>query len=142
MVWCIGGENTVLTHFIALVLDLGGLHPWNGEVGCLRPGNYQAFTLPFLGKRPPTHGQNGLESFFSFDGVLAKSFDKGVLDAVLDAVPAAAEGRDFGFLLELGLVVVKGAIDNDLLNVDEVGPGEIGRDHSDGPLVWIDVRGF
>lgn len=65
-----------------------------------------------------------------------------VLDAVLDALPAAAEGGDLRVLDELRLRRADGLVDDGLLDGDEVGEGQVLGDHCDGLVGRVDVGGL
>lgn len=101
-----------------------------------------AGTLALLGKDDAAHLEDALKALAALDGVLLESVDQGVLDAVLDALPAAAEGGDAGALDKLGLVGAEGLVDNLFLDVDEVAPGQVLADHGDGAVGGVDVAGL
>lgn len=96
-------------------------------------------TLALLGKDDSAHLEDALKALATLDGVLLEAVNEGVLDAVLDALPAAAEGGDAGALLKPGLVVAQGPVDDLLLDVDEVAPGEVLADHGEGLVGRVDV---
>lgn len=62
----------------------------------VRSCGHHALPLPLHGKHLPAHLKHSLEPFSSADGVLLESLDGDLLDAVLDLLPAAAEGDDLG----------------------------------------------
>lgn len=89
-------------------------------------------TLLLLGKGHAAHLENALEALAALDGVLLESMHQSILDAVLDSLPATAESGDVGSLDELGLVGTKRLVDDLLLDIDEVAPGQVLADHGDG----------
>lgn len=92
-----------------------------------------------LGKDDAAHLQDPLKALAALGGILLEAGDQGVLDGVLDALPAAAEGGNVGRLDKLGLVVAEGLVDDLLLDVDEVAPGQVLADHGDGLGGGVDV---
>lgn len=101
-----------------------------------------AGSLALLGKDDAAHLENALKALASLDGILLETVDEGILDAVLDALPATAEGSDAGALNKLGLVVAKGLVDNLFLDVDEVAPSQVLANHGDSAFGRVDVAGF
>jgi hypothetical protein len=101
-----------------------------------------ALTLALLGKDDAAHLKDALKALAALDGVLLEAVDEGVLNAVLDALPAAAESSDAGALGELGVVGRGGAVGDLLLNADEVAEGEVLADHGEGLGARVDIAGL
>jgi len=74
--------------------------------------------LLLLSEDLAAHLEHTLKAFATLDGVLVEPANKRVLDAVLDALPATAEGSDACALHELSVHLVEGLLDNLLLDVD------------------------
>ena len=90
----------------------------------------------------PAHGQHRLKPFLALSSVLPEPLDEGVLDAVLDALPATSQGGDLGLLVELGLVGIERRVDDGLLDVEQVAEGDVGGDHGDCLGLGVDVGGL
>ena len=112
------------------------------------------FLLPLLSPNPPTHLQHTLEALPARARILPEPLHARLLDLGLHLLPAAAEGRDLGFLLEMrlfsffirragiGAGAAVGLIRDGFAHVEDVGPGEVGGGHGDGFAGRVDVRGF
>ena len=101
--------------------------------------NHHLLLGSLLAERATAHGKNGLEALAALDGVLLELRDAGLLDGVLDLLPASANSRDLRFLVELCLLIRYRSIDNSLLYADDVGECEVGRAHGDLLCLWVDV---
>ncbi|KAI6748728.1 hypothetical protein HG531_007675 [Fusarium graminearum] len=97
---------------------------------------------PLLGESLAAHHQDALKALTALDGVLTEVRNHCVLDAVLDSLPATAQGSDVGILDELGLVVAERLVNNLLLDVDEVAPCQVLADHGNGLVDGVNVAGF
>jgi len=95
-----------------------------------------------LGECLSAHHQDALKALTALDSVLAEAGNHCVLDAVLDSLPATAQGSDVGVLDELSLMVAERLVDYLLLNIDEVAPCQVLADHGDGLVDGVDVAGF
>lgn len=98
--------------------------------------------LLLLGKDDAAHFQHALEALAALDGVFLEARAQRVLDAVLDALPAAAQGRDAGSLGELRLVLAGRAVDDLLLHAHQVAPRQVLADHCDCLALRVDVAGL
>lgn len=88
------------------------------------------------------HFEDGFEPFTATLGILAEALHTCLLDLVLDLLPATAESGDLGFLQELrrGVGCVRRWLVYDgLADVEDVGPGQVGRAHGDLLGLGIDV---
>lgn len=101
--------------------------------------NHHLLLSSLLAERAAAHGENGLEALAALDGVLLELRDAGLLDCVLDLLPASANSRDLRFLVELCLLIRYRSIDNSLLDADDVGECEVCRAHGDLLCLWVDV---
>lgn len=99
-------------------------------------------TFSLFSKDDSAHLEDTLETLLALDCILLEPRDQSILDLVLDALPAAAEGGDSGALHELGLVVAKGRICDLFLDVDEVAPSQILAHHGDGSIGRVDIAGL
>lgn len=95
-----------------------------------------------LAEREPAHLEHGLESLTALDGVLLELADRRLLDRGLDLLPATADGRHLGLLVELGLRVGCRPVDDGLLHRDEVREGEVRRAHGDFLRLRVNVGGL
>lgn len=98
--------------------------------------------LFLLGKDDAAHLQHALEALAALDGVLLEARAQRVLDAILDALPAAAQGRDAGGLGELRLVLAERLVDDFLLHAHQVAPRQVLADHCDRLALRVDVAGL
>lgn len=88
------------------------------------------------------HFEDGFETFTATLGILAEALHACLFDLVLDLLPATAESGDLGFLQELrrGVGCVRRLLVYDgLADVEDVGPGQVGRAHGDLLCLGIDV---
>jgi len=99
----------------------------------------QTLLLTLLGEDTAAHLEDTLETLSALEGVLAEAGDKLILNVVLDALPATTESGDTGRLLELRSAGSKGLVDYCLLNLDEVGPGNVLRYHGDCLRGGVDI---
>lgn len=87
-----------------------------------------------LSENTATHFKDGLKAFTASLGVLSEAIDTRLLHLILDLLPTSAEGGDFRFLGEFGRggrVEGRGLVNHSLADVEDVGPGEVGRAHGD-----------
>jgi len=98
--------------------------------------------LPLLRKHLPAHLQHGLEALASLDSILAEPRNGEFLDAVLDFLPAAAQGNNARVLVEDGAAVGGGAVYDDLVDADQVVEGHILAAHGHLLRRGVDVGGF
>lgn len=114
-------------------------------------GHGDSLPLALVCKDFAAHLQNSLEALSSTDGILPEAFDGEVLDAVLDLLPATAEGNDLGILVEDGAGVGcrgRGSVNDGLANGKQIGPGHVDAAHGDLFLLGVnigrlvDMRGF
>lgn len=98
--------------------------------------------LLLFSKDDAAHLENPLEALAALNGVLLEARAQRVLDAVLDALPAAAQGGDAGALDELRLVLAQGLVDDLLLHADQVAPRQVLADHCDRLALRVDVAGL
>lgn len=99
--------------------------------------------LALVGEDLTSALQYHLEALASAHGVLLEALDGELLNAVLDLLPAATQGRDLGALGEGRLRVgrrCRRVVDASLADVDQVGPGQVHRAQRDGAVLGVDVR--
>lgn len=88
------------------------------------------------------HFEDGFETFTATLGILAEALHACLLDLVLDLLPATAERGDLGFLQELRRrvgCVRRWLVYDGLADVEDVGPGQVGRAHGDLLGLGVDV---
>jgi len=119
--------------------DLASLDGSHTNISGLSLDQRHLLPFPLLGKHPSAHSENALEPLLALSSVLPEALDERILNAVLDLLPPTAQRGDLGRLLELCLVIVEGAVDDGFLHVEEVAPGDVGRDHGDRLLAGVDV---
>lgn len=94
---------------------------------------------PLFGKDDAAHLQDTLETLTALESILLESRHQGIFDAVLDSLPAAAQGGDAGGLDKLCLVLAQGLVDDLLLDVDEIAPRQILADHRESLVAGVDI---
>ena len=88
-------------------------------------------------------GEHPLEALATLGRVLAEPVNGDLLDAVLDLLPAAAHGDDFGRLVEGCLArVVGGGVADGLLHGQKLTPGHVLGAHGNGLFARVDVGDF
>lgn len=105
-------------------------------------GDGQTLALPLHGENLSAHLEHHLKALATLDGVLLETLDSKVLDAVLDFLPATAEGSDLSRLLEDGAVCRGRAVYDGFANGEQVGEGHVHAAHGDLLGRRVDVRGF
>lgn len=110
------------------------------------PGNashhHLLLALLLLGKDLAAHLKNTLKALTALESVLLELVHETVLDAVLNSLPATTESGNVCRLLELGLVVTEGSVNDLLLDVDEVVVRQVLADHGDGLVFRVDIAGL
>ena len=101
--------------------------------------DYHLLLCALLAERTAAHLENGLEALTAPDGVLLELRHARLLDGVLDFLPAAADSGDLGLLIKLRLVLGRWAVDNSLLDGDDVREGEVRRAHGNLLGLWVDI---
>lgn len=88
-------------------------------------------------------GEYPLEALATLGRVLAEPVNGDLLDAVLDLLPAAAHGDDFGRLVEGRLAWgVGGGVADGLLHGQKLAPGQVLGAHGNGLFARVDVGDF
>jgi len=98
---------------------------------------------PLLRKDFAGDFEHSLEALAALSRVLAEPVHGDFLDAVLDLLPAAAHGDDFGRLIEDGPARgVGGGVAHGFLHGEELAPGQVLGAHCDGLFARVDVGYF
>ena len=110
--------------------------------GCIR-SERRLLLPPLLRKDFAGDFEHSLEALAALSRVLAEPVHGDFLDAVLDLLPAAAHGDDFGRLVEDGLArSVGGGVAHGFLHGEEFAPGQVLGAHCDGLFARVDVGDF
>jgi len=99
-----------------------------------RNSNSKALAFSLHGEHLSAHLEHRLEAFTALDGILLEALDSKVLDAVLDLLPAAAEGSDLSGLLEdcaRGRAGGRGTVNDSFADGEEIVEGHVHAAHGD-----------
>lgn len=98
---------------------------------------------PLLREDFARNSEHSLKALATLGRVLAEPVNGDFLDAVLDLLPAAAHGDDFGRLVEDCLARgVGGSVADGLLHGEKLAPGQVLGAHCDGLFARVDVGDF